>query len=303
MNALAPYARLVRLPNLPTALADIALAALAVGALPERWVGFLLLLSSSACLYMAGMVFNDVFDAEEDRRERPDRPIPSGQVHAREAVLLGVVLLVFGVLFAFAAGSALVQLGQATSWVRPPLVALLLVVAILAYDGGMKHTALGPAVMGLCRFLNVMLGVTIAGGFPWPVSPHLAAVVGLYIVGVTTFARGETGISRKSHLAVAAGVILVALIAALALPVHRPVDTASPLFVYLLVALGFFVGFPIARAIQQPTPSRVQAAVKRCLMGLILLDAVLATALAGTVGLVVLVLLAPSLWLNRQRWL
>src|SRR5262245_20179684 len=297
MNALAPYARLVRLPNLPTALADVTLAALAVGALPARWVGFLLLLASSSCLYMAGMVLNDVFDAEEDRRERPDRPIPSGQVSAREAALLGIVLLVFGVLFASAAGWALVQLGQATSWVRPPLMAALLVVSILAYDGGMKHSVLGPTVMGLCRFLNVMLGVTIAGSFAWPVSQHLATVVGLYIAGVTTFARTETQLSRKSHLAVAASIILVALAAALALPVHRPVDTASPLFVYLLVALGFFVGFPILRAIVQPTPALVQAAVKRCLVGLILLDAVLATALAGTVGLAILVLLAPSLWL------
>jgi 4-hydroxybenzoate polyprenyltransferase len=157
--------------------------------------------------------------------------------------------------------------------------------------------------MGLCRFLNVMLGVTVAGNFAWPVSQHLATVVGLYIAGVTTFARTETQLSRKSHLAVAASIILVALAAALALPVHHPVDTASPLFVYLLVALGFFVGFPIVRAIGEPTPSRVQAAVKRCLVGLILLDAVLATALAGTVGLAVLVLLAPSLWLNRQKWL
>src|SRR5262245_50204166 len=169
MNALAPYARLVRLPNLPTALADVTLAALAVGALPERWVAFLLLLASSACLYMAGMVLNDVFDVEEDRRERPERPIPSGEVNAREAALLGGVLLVFGLLFAGAAGWALVQLDQAASGWRPPVVAVLLVVAILAYDGGMKRTALGPVVMGLCRALNVLLGVSIAGAFPWPV--------------------------------------------------------------------------------------------------------------------------------------
>ncbi len=38
-------------------------------------------------------------------------------------------------------------------------------------------------------------------------------------------------------------------------------------------------------------------------MGLILLDMVLATALAGTAGLVLLVLLAPSVYLNRQQWL
>ena len=63
------------------------------------------------------------------------------------------------------------------------------------------------------------------------------------------------------------------------------------------------MGFPVASAIRAPTPDRVQAAVKRSLMGLILLDAVLATALAGTAGLALLVLLAPSVYLNRRRWL
>jgi hypothetical protein len=39
------------------------------------------------------------------------------------------------------------------------------------------------------------------------------------------------------------------------------------------------------------------------LMGLVLLDAVLATALAGAPGLLILLLLGPSLYLNRKRWL
>jgi 4-hydroxybenzoate polyprenyltransferase len=47
----------------------------------------------------------------------------------------------------------------------------------------------------------------------------------------------------------------------------------------------------------------VQAAVKRCLMGLIVLDAILALAVAGTVGLAILALLVPSMYLNRKRWL
>jgi hypothetical protein len=47
----------------------------------------------------------------------------------------------------------------------------------------------------------------------------------------------------------------------------------------------------------------VQAAVKRALMGLILLDAVLATGTIGTVGLVIAVLMLPSVYLNSRRWL
>ena len=63
------------------------------------------------------------------------------------------------------------------------------------------------------------------------------------------------------------------------------------------------VGLPIQQAIRKPTPERVQAAVKRALIGLVLFDAVLATALAGSAGLVILLLLVPSLYLNGRRWL
>jgi 4-hydroxybenzoate polyprenyltransferase len=44
---------------------------------------------ASGCLYLAGIVFNDVFDRKVDARERPTRPIPSG------VVPLGVAALIF----------------------------------------------------------------------------------------------------------------------------------------------------------------------------------------------------------------
>ena len=101
----------MRLPNLPTALADIGLAALASSArrarpafVFDRWAAFVLLCAASACLYLGGMVFNDYFDADEDRRERPERPIPAGEVTLRGAFRLGAALLAAGVLFALLAG-------------------------------------------------------------------------------------------------------------------------------------------------------------------------------------------------------
>src|SRR5439155_17225479 len=150
MNRLRVYAQLVRLPNLPSALADVCLAAFALGAQPAvgRLVDgfpfgtFLLLLLSSACLYSSGMVWNDYFDLEQDRRERPFRPLPSGRVKPGEAVRLGAGLMVVGAACAFLAGTAAFVL------------ALALVAAILLYDRFLKRTGAGPVGMGLCRFLN-----------------------------------------------------------------------------------------------------------------------------------------------------
>src|SRR6516162_8537732 len=103
MSALRTYAQLVRLPNLPTALADVCLGALAAQALPQRWLSFVLLLLASACLYSAGMVWNDFFDLEQDKRERPFRPLPSGRISLRAASALGASLMIAGFGFAFLA--------------------------------------------------------------------------------------------------------------------------------------------------------------------------------------------------------
>src|SRR5262249_14270416 len=167
----------------------------------------------------------------------------------------------------------------------------------------LKRTWAGPIGMGLCRFLNVLLGVSLAGALAVSWALHLAMGGGLYIVGVTWFARTEARQSSQSALQGAAALLVASLILALPLPVRGEKATWSVLFPYLLVALGFLIGLPVSRAIASPTPSQVQAAVKRCLLGLILLDAVLATALAGAAGLLILVLLVPALALNWQKWL
>jgi UbiA prenyltransferase family len=309
MNRMQAYAQLVRLPNLPTALADILLGLLATGSLtlPGRWPAYLLLMLASVCLYCGGMAWNDFFDREKDRRERPDRPIPSGRITPHHAALCGGGLVIAGVVLALLAG--LIQMARGEGgFVTPMALALALTGAIFLYDAWLKRTLAGPLGMGACRFLNILLGMAPAADLLWSRGLYMAAIVGMYIVGVTWLARTEARLSSRSALIGAASVMVLSLMTALPLPTLPlpavpPADASSPLFPYLLVGLGFFVGFPIAAAIRMPTPGRVQSAVKRSLMGLILLDATLATALAGTVGLALLLLLAPSVYLNRRKWL
>lgn len=303
MSRLHTYAQLVRLPMVPSALADICLGALAAHALPGRWLPFLLLLLASACLYCGGMVWNDYFDIEQDRKERPFRPLPSGRVTPREAALLGTGLLAAGVVLALGAGWVQVLRGDTPSPMRPALLALLLVGAILLYNRWLKRFWAGPIGMGTCRFLNVLLGLSVSGTLLGSQGALLALVVGLYVAGVTWFARTEARTSSQAALRGAAGVMLASLVLALPLPVVRDGVHTSFLFPYLLVAFGFAIGLPITQAIASPRPELVQAAVKRALLGLVILDSILATALAGTIGLVLLVLLAPALYLSRKRWL
>ena len=82
-GALLAYLRLMRLPNVFTALSNVAMGF----AFARDWnrpfgtsdaILLACLAGASALLYTAGMVLNDVFDYDVDRQERPFRPLPSG---------------------------------------------------------------------------------------------------------------------------------------------------------------------------------------------------------------------------------
>jgi 4-hydroxybenzoate polyprenyltransferase len=290
-----PLARLLRLPNVFTAFADIALGlcatfALVPAAFDDGWqFRAAMLMLASGSLYLAGMVWNDYFDFEEDKRDRPFRPLVNGQIAIRTAVVLGIALIAIGVGCAFLAGR---QCG---------IVASILTIAILLYDSRIKRTSFGPLSMASCRFLNILLGLSLAewAAIPWPTRVHLALTTGTYIVGVTWFARTEEKRSNPKVLRLAAIVMLIAGGLALAVATRVKPGTSSDFFPYLLMILGLWIGIPIQRAIQNPSPTNVQAGVKRGVLGLVMLDAVLATVFVGMPGLAIGLLLPPALLLGK----
>jgi 4-hydroxybenzoate polyprenyltransferase len=151
------------------------------------------LIAASACLYLAGMVLNDVFDAELDAQERPARPIPSGRIDRRTASSAAWALLTAGLLLSWLAAWTC---GHA----MPGLIGVLLAFAIVRYDSVLKSTWIGPVAMGWCRTLNVLLGASIAGDLmrQW-VALTYALGVGVYTIALTYVARSETigAVSRK----------------------------------------------------------------------------------------------------------
>ena len=290
-SRLLAFAQLLRLPNVFTAFADILMASCAVGTITSEPNAVLALLIASGLLYLFGMVLNDLCDLREDEKARSFRPLPSKRVGQRTAMILAFVLMVLGLLFARWANRFTAETFT---------IAAILTVAIILYDSLLKHFWIGPVAMGSCRFLNVLLGSLAFAPdtvefVPW----HLASVVGLYIVGVTWFARTEEGESRKRLLAGAAGVMALSVGLAIAVPIHLPAGQAPVYYPYLLVLFGFIVGTPIVAAIRNPTPKSVQAAVKRSIFGLVLLDAILATAFVGWPGLMIVLLLIPAVLLGK----
>ncbi|MGB6671555.1 MAG: UbiA family prenyltransferase, partial [Candidatus Nitrosopolaris sp.] len=103
---LKQYLLLVRAPNTFTAPSNILAGYLAVILPSDANVSHLtILILSSILLYLSGIVFNDYFDFEEDRKERPFRPLPSGRVTKEKAFIIAIASMITGNVLALAVGT------------------------------------------------------------------------------------------------------------------------------------------------------------------------------------------------------
>jgi 4-hydroxybenzoate polyprenyltransferase len=271
--AVRGYFELLRPPNVVTAIADV----LAGYAVAGRGAASRLpwLLAATACLYAGGVVLNDYFDRAVDASERPERPIPSGRVPAAHAGALGGALLAGGVAAAFGATST------------AGAMALAIAVCVLLYDARAKrHAFAGPLAMGVCRGLNVALGMAAV---PAAVTGHwsIALLSVAYIAAVTMVSRGEVHGGKKPVAALALAA-LAGVIAALAVIALRSGVWPIPALV-LTAALAWRVGPPFAAVYTDPRAATIRRAVKAGVLSLVLLDAALSAAYAGPVyGAIVL---------------
>jgi 4-hydroxybenzoate polyprenyltransferase len=292
------YLQLVRLPNVFTAMADILLGFLLTHSRLEPWREFAMLLAASSLLYLSGTALNDYFDREQDARERPFRPIPAGRVRETTALGLGLAMLAAGALLGWVASAVAGDL-------RPGIVATLLAGAVLLYDGVAKRTPLGPLVMGSCRTLNVLLGMSVSLG-AWT-APYLvvAVGVGVYIMGVTVFARREARESGRLQLALGVGVMLAGIATVASTPGWATGGEWPAFGVrgnwYVFWALfGMLIGYRCLRVVFDPRAEMVQAAVRYCIFSLVVMDAAACLAVQELAwGVVILLLLVPMLILGR----
>jgi 4-hydroxybenzoate polyprenyltransferase len=295
----AALLQLIRLPNVLTAAADSLAGWLLVGGSLAVWQRWLPLTLASMTLYAAGMALNDYFDRDIDRRERPARPIPSGRIAPAVAAAIGVAGLALGPGLAALSGSS-------TSLI----IALLLAASVLAYDAGLKRTYLGPQVMGACRGLNLILGMTHAPALGGPAAWLAAIAYGLFVTGITWISRSETETGQTRDLLAGLTLENLALLglaaAALqprALPspqTDRPLIPLEGLLVLSLVALA--VNLAATRAIYQPIPALMQRTVKTGILSLIWILTGLVASIRGPAPAVAIAALWPPAFL-LGRWL
>jgi len=295
--SLRAFLELIRPGNTATALADVLAGFAVAGLVDTRALPFLLV--ATTCLYAGGITLNDVFDRHIDARERPERAIPSGRVQAGHAGLFGASLVTVGV-----AAAAMVSR-------EAGLVAVAIAASVLLYDAWGKHRMfVGPVNMGLCRGLNLLLGMTAAPGVvagQWP----LALISLTYIAAVTALSRGEVS-GGKRPVAVVAFILLLVVLGALKFVVLAPHVSGTgglgavsidvdPFALALLAWLAWRILPPFWRTIGNPDPMVIRAAVRTGVLSLVLVDAVLAAAYAGMIyTLAVLSIWVVAGWLGRR---
>ena len=177
-SAAGAWLQLARVSNTPTVISNaVAGAVLASTAAEAGTVAVVAV--AMALFYTAGMILNDLLDFEVDRRERPERPLPSGQV-SRGAALAVVVAL-------FVAGETLLVV---EGW-EPAVAGLGLIGLIVLYDTWHKGNVFSPVLMGGCRFLVYVVAALAVAGMVAIEVWTAAAVLLLYIVGLTQVAKAE----------------------------------------------------------------------------------------------------------------
>jgi hypothetical protein len=259
------WLQLARVSNTPTVVSNAVAGAVLVSTTADTGTVALVAIAM-ALFYTAGMVLNDLADVEIDRRQRPERPIPSGAVSPTAALVAFIALV--------AAGLAIL----ATEGLAPLLAGVGLVALIALYDLWHKGNPISPALMAGCRALvYVIAGLAIADELPGELW-GAAALLFVYVVGLTQVAKVEGG-----------GILGAWPVAAVAAPiVYWAFQLPSAESFLLLAAFAAWVLW----ALRYVRAKRIGHAVGALIAGIALFDALAVASVEGSAAAVAVCLAA-----------
>ena len=300
---LRQYLTLIRLPSMFTAPTNI-LAGYFAAITPQdaNSTHLLSLMISSALLYMAGMVLNDYFDIQVDKKERPSRPLASGAIKKRNALVVALAALA-------TANIILLVMVNLASFV----ISIALSGIIVAYNFRMKrNTIAGSLSMGTARFLNVILGASpILGIILLQNSDEMlsdsldviiaAASMFAYVIAIMTLSKREViGGGRQDHLA--AFFIVIAILASVG--VLGFILQFQPTFMINLSLFAAVMIFTFRRYLAAESSAELlQKAVRNMVVSIIILDSVFVSGAAGLIyGTGTLLFIIPAVVLAKKMY-
>jgi len=291
------YLLLIRLPNLFTLPSNVLLGFVLTATFTLTIVSvvqILILVTISTLLYCVGLVLNDLFDYEIDKRERPNRPLASGKISRRISIIIVTIFTIIALIL-----SLLVSVTTFS-------ISVLLLAIIFSYDKVLKNTRAGPFTIAAARVTNVILGssanIISVDNFAQNASfMFVLTITFVYVSLIGFLSRYEVeGFTEniKSYLIPIVIAGIVSSILALNLIGFFKYESL------LILALFSFIMTKAIYNIHKKDPTGIQQAVQLLIMSIIVLDSIFLTGIAGLmVGAPVLILLAPLLILARKMYM
>lgn len=256
-------------------------------------INLFILILSSTFLYMSGVVFNDYFDIEIDRKERPSRPLPSGSISKQRAKKIAVGLMVLATILSFT-----------VSWTSFAVAALLSGI-ILAYNYKLKHNKFSnPVTMGAARFLNVILGASLALSLYFQTNSTQLVIAALAVFAlvfvISVFSRKEmSGMQKKPQIIILFSVVyvVIGLIAMATLLGYFKMESFMILVPFIIIISIIF------KQTLSGGSGEIQRSIKNMVISIIILDSIFISGVAGLpYGLSTLLFLVPSILLSRKLY-
>lgn len=291
------YLLLIRLPNLFTLPSNILLGFILASTFTltiSSIIQILMLVTISTLLYCVGLILNDLFDYEIDRKERPNRPIVSGKISRKIAIIIVTVFTAIALTL-----SLLVSVTTFS-------ISVLLLAIIFGYDKYLKNTNAGPFTIAAARLTNVILGTSAninnIDNFPQNIIlVFVLTITFVYVSLIGFLSRYEVqgfSVNIRTYLipVTIAGIVSSILIFNL-----------IGLFKYeslLILALFSYIMIRAIYNIHKKDSAGIQQTIQRMILSIIVLDSIFLTGIAGlSAGLPVLILLAPLVILARKMYM
>jgi len=290
------YLVLVRLPNLFTLPSNILVGIAAISSLAftlTSFIQFLLLVTISVLLYCVGIVLNDLYDFDIDKKERPNRPLPSGKISRRSAIVLVAIFSTLALIL-----SLLVSFSTL-------VISSILFLTIFGYDKYLKNTHAGPLTIASARVMNILLGTSVSfrsvDSYSQIVTLTFVLIITFVYVSLIGFiSRYEVrGFSDNAKLLPPAIVAIV--ISSIILFSLMGFFKLESLIILSLFSLIMLISFS---RIYRRDSGRTQQIVRNMILSIIVLDSTFLTGIIGIeLGLAVLILMAPLLVLANKMYM
>lgn len=291
------YLVLVRLPNLFTLPSNILVGMAVISSLAftlTSFTQFLLLIIISVIFYCAGIVLNDLYDIDIDKKDRPNRPLPSGKISKRSAILLVAILSTLALIL-----SLLVSFSTL-------VISSILFLAIIGYDKYLKNTRAGPFTIASARVMNILLGASIGltsiDSYSQIVTLTFVLTITFVYVSLIGFvSRYEVrGFSDYIKFLLPPGIVatIISSILLFSLMGFFKLELLIPLALFSFIMIISFI------RIHTRDSRRTQQIVQNMIVSIIVLDSVFLTGINGIeLGLAILTLMAPLLVLANKMYM